>query len=325
MKAFLILALISTNVFAASNPFCANPVKFTCSGPVDEGKVREENIAKIEDQIKTSAFNKLKRQSNQDLSEIKNYDDLDYISPKRLKKTIQKQFYSLVRVEFAKYLKDNSMPSDIGFTQIKSTLAEVIKKDSTIDEASKGAILDILSSTRLVSLHSVVDDTSFDDVVAIYKNCSKKSFVDNAFATEIHNQKVVVVCPGEIIGTVEFIKEKKINPKFSFYPLVVTLGHELSHHFDYRTYPELYAPILKDVESHSSKLEHSPGGYMSEITADVWGLKVLKKFSASIANNAVYSTLLSGNMNDLCGTDDDSEHPSGDFRIGYLAEKYLCK
>ena len=75
MKAFLILALISTNVFAASNPFCANPVKFTCSGPVDEGKVREENIAKIEDQIKTSAFNKLKRQSNQDLSEIKNYDE----------------------------------------------------------------------------------------------------------------------------------------------------------------------------------------------------------------------------------------------------------
>ena len=324
MKIFLLLALISTKSIAANNSFCMDPVKFTCNGSSDEARVRADNISKIEEQIKISAFNKLKQQSSQDLSEIKRYEDLDSVGQKKRKKTIQKEFYSLVRVEFSKYLKENLLPLDIGFAQIKSTLADVINEDSTINNSTKREILEILSSIRLVSLNSEVEDSTIDDVVAIYKNCSKKSFVDNAFATEIHNQKVIVVCPGEIIGTVEFIKEKRLNPRYSFYPLIATIGHELSHHFDYRTYPQLYASILKEVEAQKNQLGQSPESYMSEITADVWGLKVLKKISKPIESTSIYSIILSGNMNDLCGTQDDGEHPTGDFRIGYLANKYLC-
>jgi hypothetical protein len=163
-----------------------------------------------------------------------------------------------------------------------------------------------------------------EDIIAVYKNCSNQTFEDNAFATEIKGEKVIIVCPGYIIGSIEFLKARKIDFKYSFYPMIMTIGHELGHHFDYTLYPDLYKNILDETSKNQDQLQSKIEDYMSEITADIWGLRLLKEFTLNFGSSKTYADILAGNMNDLCFTKDDNVHPSGDYRLNTISMKYLC-
>lgn len=327
MKTIIFLFLMAGHANAAESDFCRNPLAFTCKAQSENEQTRQESINQIEESLKTNAFKDTLRdlQTIDPALQLNEYGDIDSITPKKRRSKIQKIFYSNVRVHFAQYLKENLMPADIGFGRIKDELSKLVTSDQSIPADTKNEIQATLSATQLISLNSEMNEDSMESILQVYKRCSKNNFEDNAFATEIKSKKVVIVCPGEIIGSVEFIKSHKLNPKYSYVPLMMTLGHELSHHFDYRYYPDLYKGILSDLSAHQDQLSQAPENFMSEVVADSWGLKATRKILESSANLPVYSTLLAGTMSDLCGTEDDGVHPSGDFRISFLAKKYLCE
>lgn len=329
MKATLLTLtlLFLSSAFAGTNQFCQSPLEYTCSNAIVSGQRREFNINAIEEGIKNQAFNLMKRDlsDDQDISGLNNYNEIESLSPARKRKQAQKIFYLKIRILFGSYMAQNHVPSDLGVSYIKEALIREVNQSSNIPSNIKSQITSTINSTRLISFQSDIEESTIGDVHALYSGCSKKNFVDNAFATEIHRQKVVLVCPGEIIGTIEDLKEKNISAQYIPLALAMTLGHEFSHHFDYRYFPEIYSTLFQDISNHHGDLAQTPVGYMSEISADSWGLKTFKNLASYLSTSSLYSQLISSSLNDLCGSEDDGEHPTGDFRINYLATKFLCQ
>jgi hypothetical protein len=310
----------------AASPFCQSPLRFTCPDSAQAGKNREAKIDKIELDLKNIAFkNTVQSITDADLkSQLKTFEDIDELTPKRKRKSVEKIFYANLRMAFSAYLTKSHLQNNLGFDMIREALHIAIDNSKEIPSEYKTQMHNTLNETRLVTFQNNVEDDSLQDVHALYKDCSKKSFVDNAFATELHGQKVVMVCPGEIIGSIEYGNDFHFSDNLKLIPLVMTLGHELSHHFDWRILPDAYKSTLQTLAQKSSQLGGPLENYMSEITADMWGLKTTKILTDKITNENLRSLLFSGSLDDLCGTRDDGEHPSGKFRIEQLAENLLC-
>lgn len=326
---FMVLLLIPAKGFSntftdASLPFCRAPYQMTCPG-TDADKIREMKIDRIEKELKTVAFySMLEELDDEDIkNSLKKFEDIDNLKPKRVRLGVEKIFYAKLRIAFANYITSNNLPVNWGDELVKEALHIAIDQTSDILPTIKERMHSILNETRIIAFQNNVNDNTLEDVHALYKLCSK-SFEDNAFATTIHKEKVVVICPGEMIGAIEFGNDYNFSPNLKLMPLVMTLGHELSHHFDYRYYPSAYKQIYEEMSERQSEFKKPIEKYMSEITADTWGLKVSKILMGKIASPVTRSAMYAGALNDLCGSEDDGVHPSGEFRIQVLASDHLC-
>ncbi len=308
-----------------SLPFCKTPYALTCPGR-NADTVREQKIAKIETELKGRAFEKMLDDIEDEglKSVLQKFDDIDSVKPKRVRQSVEKIFYEKLREEFSRYISENNLPVNLGDEMVKEALHIAIEEAESISPLIKEKMHTILNETRFLAFQNNVDDNSLDDLHALYKLCTK-SFEDNAFATTLKKEKVVVICPGEMIGAIEFGQEFAFVPNLKLYPLVMTLGHELSHHFDFKHYPSAYKQVLEEMSEHSSDFKKPVEKYMREITADIWGLKVAKIVMNKISNPLTRSKMYAGSLNDLCGSEDDGVHPSGRFRIETLASEYLCQ
>lgn len=313
----------------ASLPFCQRPYEMTCPGN-NADKVREKKIARIEKELKSEAFNELllaldDLDIDQDTKDsLKKFEDIDTVKPKRVRQYIEKIFYAKLRIAFSKYITENNLPINWGDDLVKEALHIAIEKTDGITDIIKERMHNILNETRIIAFQNDVKDNTLEDVHAIYKLCSK-SFEDNAFAMTIQKERVVVLCPGEMIGAIEYGNDLNFTQNLKLMPLVMTLGHELSHHFDYRYYPSAYKDVYESVAARRSEFKKPIEKYMSEITADTWGLKVSKILIGKISDASTRSQMYAGAMNDLCGSEDDGIHPSESFRIETLAPEYLCQ
>jgi len=329
----MLLSIGPTSTFAgtfaglpdASLPFCKNPFAATCPGK-NADKVREQKIAKIESELKGHAFESMLEEIEDEnvKAVLQNFDDIDSVKPKRIRQAVEKIFYEKLREEFSRYISENNLPINLGDELVKEALHIAVEEEEFIAPSIKEKMHTILNETRFLAFQNNVEDNSLDDLHALYKLCTK-SFEDNAFATTLKKEKVVVICPGEMIGAIEFGQEFAIVPNLKLYPLVMTLGHELSHHFDFKHYPSAYKQILEEMAEHRSEFKKPVEKYMREITADIWGLKVAKIVMSKIGNPLTRSKMYAGSLNDLCGSEDDGVHPSGKFRIEKLASEYLCQ
>lgn len=316
---------------AETLPFCRNPYQMTCPGG-NADKIREQKIARIEKELKAQAFLSMLEELENDgelqdgilRSSLRKFEDIDNIKPKRVRLAVEKLFYANLRKEFSRYINENNLPMDLGDEIVTEALHIAIEESSDIAPVIKERMHNILNETRIVAFQNNVEDNTLDDLHLLYKLCTQ-SFEDNAFATTIHKRKVVVICPGEMIGSIEFGNDFTASSHLKLMPLMVTLGHELSHHFDYRHYPSAYKQILQDMSVHREHFKKPIEKYMSEITADTWGLKVAEIVMKKIGNPMTKSQMYAGGLNDLCGSEDDGVHPSGEFRIEILARKYLCQ
>lgn len=327
-KTSLLLFLISFNAFASDVLFCQDPIRFTCAEAKSTAHKREENVKRIEEKVKTDAFILFKKSFYNDpiVQSLNDYSEIESVTPARNRKRLQKMFFSKTQQTFGDYLKNNRIPQDLGVNQIKHSLIATISTQNDIPEAIKQQMILTVNNTRLVSMQSNVEESTVSDVNNLYKQCAKKSFVDNAFATTIAGQKVIMICPGEVIGTIESLRENKIDMSYYTLAEAITLGHELSHHFDFRFFPKVYQNILNFANDNRDALASDPEKYMSEITADVWGLRVFSNIARNMDHSSyLYSRIIATSMNDLCGTEDDEEHPSGDFRIERLASQLICQ
>jgi hypothetical protein len=329
----LVLPVISSamagNTPDSSLPFCQNPYEMTCPGK-DADKVREKKIARIEKELKTEAFGELKKalddmNIDEDTKDsLKKFEDIDSVKPKKLRQAIEKIFYTKLRIVFSKYITENNLPINWGEDLVKEALQIAIENSEGITDVIKQRMHDIVNETRVIAFQNDVKDNTLEDVHALYKLCSK-SFEDNAFATTIQKQRAVVLCPGEMIGAIEYGNDFNLVQNLKLMPLVMTLGHEFSHHFDYRHYPSAYKDIYDKVAEQRSEFKKPIEKYMSEITADTWGLKVTKIIIGKISSPSLRSQMYAGALNDLCGSEDDGIHPSETFRIEKLGSEYLCQ
>lgn len=308
----------------ASLPFCRGSYQMACPGD-DAAKMREQKIDRIEKTLKTEAFQKtLDELDDEDLkATLKEFEDIDTIRPKRVRLGVEKIFYAKLRLAFAHYITENNLPINWGDELVSEALHIAIEEADEITPIIKERMHNILNETRFIAFQNNVSDNTLEDIHALYKLCSK-SFEDNAFATTIHKERVVVLCPGEMIGAIEFGNDMNFMPNLKLMPLVMTMGHELAHHFDYRHYPSAYKQIYEEMSQRQSEFKRPIEKYMSEISADTWGLKVTKIIMSKIGSPATQSNMYAGALNDLCGSEDDGIHPSGKFRIQVLATEYLC-
>lgn len=315
---------------AADLPFCRKPYQMTCPGG-NAHKIREQKIARIEKELKLRAFQSMLDELEQDRelqdgilrSSLRKFEDIDNIKPKRIRLGVEKLFYANLRKEFSQYITENNLPMDLGDEIVTEALHIAIEEASDISPVIKERMHSILNETRIVAFQNNVEDNTLEDLHVLYKLCTK-SFEDNAFATTIRKNKVVVICPGEMIGSIEFGNDFAASSKLKLMPLMVTLGHELSHHFDFRHYPSAYKQILEEMYGYRDHFKKPVEKYMAEITADSWGLKVAAIVMKKIGDPMTRSQMYAGGLNDLCGSQDDGFHPSGEFRIEILARKYLC-
>jgi len=307
---------------AALKDFCQTPYQMVCGEGSAVARERMEHIQQIADEIKKPALAAAYEYLYDGDEMPPDFDEniLKNIMPKAKRQKATKLFLAELRVQLRRYLEANNVPTDMEVPAIKGSLIRAIQNSNEIDGQTRDAMITSVQETRVMTIadiNSEVLENSGHSVIEVYKGCSKNMFLDNAFATEISHQKVVVICPGEIIGSIEFAKAENLSVQARLGVLIMTLGHEISHHFDYRTYPQAYQNLMANLGTSSN--------YMSEISADAWGLKTFMVATNAIANTTTRATLLRGGMNDLCGTADDGEHPDGRFRIEKLAPVYLCK
>ncbi len=324
--AIFILPLFTSAAFAGPNggltEFCQAPYKSVCGESQQETNLRTERIQRIEESLKKPALAAVQQLLGNSSDLPKDFDESDfkYITPKAKRKKAVKVFLAELRTQLRHYLTDNKIPSDLQVPAIKESLLKAIQSSQEISADIRQKMQQSVRETRIISITDVdtelLENTS-RDVIEMYHGCSKNMFMDNAFATEMGQKKVVIICPGEIIGSVEFAKEEGLPAGYEIGPLIMTLGHELSHHFDFTVYPEAYNGLLQHLNKADS--------YGAEITADIWGLKAFAIATASLSNSPYRNTLTRGALNDLCGTSDDGEHPDGAFRMNVLASEYLCK
>ncbi len=321
----ILIVLLTFKSAHAAIPFCEDPLKYTCANSEESAQTRADKIEKIQNQLKTEAFNKMLTMIDPDIKDqLSSFDDIDTLRPKKVKLNVEKIFYAQLRIAFGNYLTRNHLPVNSGNELIVESLHLAIDQSPEVDAATKAQMHAILNDTRIITFHNNVDDNSLDDVHALYKSCDKY-FEDNAFATTLHKQKVVIICPGEVIGSIEFSNESNFAVNQKLMPLVATLGHELSHHFDYRYFPGAYTDLLNELQSHQSELKKPAMKYMSESSADMWGLKTAKILMEKIGSPVLRSQMYMGALNDLCDSEDDGVHPSDEFRINVLANQVLCQ
>lgn len=136
--------------------------------------------------------------------------------------------------------------------------------------------------------------------------CGEDFLEDNAYAQEYNGQAYIVICPGAVAASAADLRD-----------ITMTLGHELSHHFDSEVYPALYERMLSCYQAAYPRRARDLKGQLRELGADHWGLEVLARAVTAVPE-AERDRFLRRNLNDLCGSDADDEHPDGDFRLAFV-------
>ncbi|WP_413942800.1 hypothetical protein [Bdellovibrio sp. HCB-162] len=327
--ALLVFSVSGANADSLEN-FCSNPYKTVCERQ-QNAKTRTGRIEAIEKRLSDRAldetFEYLYGSKNRPSSFT--LDDITYMPKKTQRRRALGVFYASLRQQFRAYLKQNHVPTDLGITELKSHLSRAIELSKEIPEENKAKMQDLLQQTRLIAFNDLDPDEegalTTSDINKIYKGCTKNHFLDNAFAdSNKKGEMFVIICPGEIVGSIEFSKDYEIPQKYQLVPLIMTLGHELSHHFDFSVMPEAYSTTLKSVMAMKDELKHSKiENYMGEITADLWGIKSFVVATRNMEPE-FQMAFIKGAVNDLCSTEDDGIHPSGEFRINRLLPPYIC-
>ncbi|HEX7672612.1 MAG TPA: hypothetical protein VF412_00505 [Bdellovibrio sp.] len=303
--------------------FCQAPYDTVCGNSQQETDLRTQRIQAVEAALKkpalAAAFQAWKGNTEMPASFSEN--DFKNITPKKQRQRVTKTFLTELRNQLRRYLVENQIPTDLHIPEIKESLLRAIANSPEVPAEIREKMQAAVRETRVISITEVDEQmlaSANRDIIEMYHGCDKDMFMDNAFATEMKkNQKVVIVCPGELIGSVEFAKAEGLPHGFEVGPLIMTLGHEMGHHFDFTVFPEAYPGLMQTLNKGDS--------YGSEITADIWGIKAFAIATANLNNSNYKTTLIRGAMNDLCGTPDDGEHPDGQFRVDVLAKGYLCK
>lgn len=311
--------------------FCENPYKMICGDSGAAAEARKKRIALVESTMKTAALETTLKEIGVPKAEWSSYseDSLYDLKPSRLRKKALKVFYNQLRDLLREYLKANKVSQDQLAQKVKSVLKKVIRESAEITNDRKETFQSYVADTRFITIAEVgseLENTN-RDITLLMRGCAQGNFVDNAFADQTKREgRIIVLCPGMLVDSIEYAKEVGLSKENFLLPMVATLGHEFSHQFDYRDFPNSYEFLEKELQVYANELaSRKLPKYMSEISADYWGNLVLKQILEEVPNRFEQEKILQGATDDLCSTEDDGEHPTGEFRLDRVAALAFCK
>lgn len=241
-------------------------------------------------------------------------------------------YYKQMRESLRDYLAKNDLPADYGMTQLKANMKAAIEGSSDIAPALRQKMAAIVDATRMITIADYASDVELraGDLSIAWRGCGADQLVDDDFSTRGNSgERLIVVCPGSLIGTIQYNKLIGLPHELILSGLTFVLAHEIGHQFDAITedFKRAYGSTLSLLEKNQPGLH--PGtpaeNYMSESTADLWGDRTLAVALGAVADPAVRGKVLVENFSTLCGSEDDKAHPSGTFRFDVLAPAALCR
>lgn len=325
--------LFSTNALAAADPvlreFCDAPLRFVCGSSAEAGiEVRKKRIEEIERRIAADALKKTSREFRDlHLGPAPSEQDLFSVDRVSMRKKVLKFYYSQLREGIRQYLKTHQVPSDQMIHQIKANVRAIIETSAELSLEKRELFSSLIEQTRLVTIAEFASEleNSSRDVAILAQACSKKIFTDNAVADERRGERIIVLCPGMLIASIESAKVAGLPQSEYLSGIIATVAHELAHQFDYRDFPRDYEFLANRLERVRSELGVPRlDGYLSEISADYWANETLALFLKGKESSKVRRSVLKLSLEDLCATDDDGIHPSGAFRIERVGSLTFC-
>lgn len=304
---------------AAAIPlFCTNPYKAICNEDLRRSYTsRQERIDQIGDDFRDIALSEIAKEF--ELDEL-DESDLENIEPLESRNKYYEKYYTRIEGLLKEYLQKNKVTIDVN--ELKKDMVAAAKARGHATLQTELAIIDKVQ--MLLPDEKFFDAKQSDDFKKLRHECGRDGMVDNAFADTLYQgqpneQPVVMICPGAIIASVEFVKELKLPRTEAVTVLAMTLGHEFGHHIDSDTFPDVFKPLESCIaDGFSTKFIEAIPEYMREISADTYGNQVLAaRLSRAKMKDRV--VLLEGGLEDMCDSPDDKEHPSGFFRIATLA------
>lgn len=358
----LVLLLISsgcaTSRMPASSPtnnqllhFCKYPSQFICAGTTLKG--REILIEEFAEPHKQAALKNAASAIRWEGPHEMTINDIRAIKSQRVprdsrrKKGFEVYYSTLYRGLYAKASEalgsGEQLLESFKFSKIQNYLRLGIK-ERIQDRIVAEKMLRILEQVELVDVNSVlnlknslVDQRLRDNY---YDACGHDGLDDNAFAFEWQVgprkgvRRVVVLCAGAIVASMMAAEEPSGRSLPIWVTLLMTIGHEIGHHFDAQN-SELrgaYNQVLNCVKqqsgnsfkSHQSNLPAEKIFYdhVGEITADSWGAEAVAQYLKEYRrlSNLEIGSILKISMADLCAGEDDGVHPSGEFRMDYIRD-----
>lgn len=339
-RAFLLACAISAsafsfNVFSKESKLCTNSLKAVCEDTKTQRDLRETYINDIKKNIAKEA----QKKANPRIADmVKNNPGTKFFF-KRVLESQKITNQEIMKIARTKISGLETVVTDLtNVLMLKNYMRKAID-ESNFDRATRVSFKKIIDSVQIGNFSDFLERGGVEDSLLsqMFNPCGSDGMNANAFATTLGDERYVLICPGYLITLSQTAsKEERLNS------ILQAISHEMGHHID--TSPDqkkIYKPFLSCISrNYSSQLASSKEdqkicikkaknksecrmkvtmSHAKELVADQWGIKVL----AIHAREEGYSInqadkLLVNSWSNLCGSEDEGTHPSGDFRIGTL-------
>jgi hypothetical protein len=331
----LTAATFSFNAFSQDSAVCTDPLQKICKDTEGLRAQREVYINKLKGEIAAEAN---KNAAPKIEAMKKKISRIHFI--KRAIETFKirnRETMAAAKTRLGDIETVVTNPENVAL--LKSYMRQAID-ESHFSNSTKENFKAIQNTVLIGNFGDFIERSGLEDDVfgqLLGSPCGADGMVANAFATTIKNQRYVLICPGFLISLSQTASSKeRLNS------VLQVVAHEMGHHIDNSVVGnELYRPYLsclsenyvdkfnstdedkkyckktaKDQADCNLKVTTSHAG---ELIADAWGIKVLNIHARAEAMTIPQAdSMLTSSWANLCGSEDEGIHPTGDFRIGTL-------
>ena len=312
--------------------FCSAPNAFVCGSGGENERTRA--IAAEQGDFRKQTLEKALEYVGVPKSrwpEFTQESDLNAKLPAADRAKAYRFYYKQMRESLRDYLAKNDLPADYGMTQLKANMKAAIAASSDFPPALRQKMAAIVDATRMITIADYASDVELraGDLSTVWRGCDADQLVDNDFSTREGSERLIIVCPGSLIGAIQYNKLIGLPHELVLSGMTFVLAHEIGHQFDSNKedFKRAYGSTLSLLRKNQLGL--TPGtpaeDYMGESTADLWGGRTLAAALAAVADPSVRAKVLVENFSILCASEDDKSHPSGTFRFDVLASAALCR
>ena len=334
----LSLIVLSFSAFSQESRICANPLKAICKDTYNQRVARAGYI----ENIKKVIANEATKNSIPKMVELdKKYSSkFFYFYKQYMAYIIRNQ--EIFKSAKARIKGIESVVTNPKYIRLLKTYMMQAIDESNFNQRYRDSFKMAIDSVIIGNFEDFIERSAVEDnnKSQAFIPCGVDGMVENAFATWIGDQRYVLICPGFLITL-----SQQPNEELRFNAMLHAIAHELGHHIDSGALgpvgEAIYAPYLNCItrkyvgyfklSNEDAKFCNKTKGnenvcnqkvtssHAKELIADQWGIKV----SAIHARNQGYNigqtdSMLINSWANLCGTDDEGIHPTGDFRINIL-------
>lgn len=324
--------------------FCAHPYVAVCGQDSADPPASERDlaIAGVKDRIKDGALVDAGQAAG--VQDPSAYEESDLAALQTSNPTLYKKVYLAYLTKFIA-LAEKEANDDHLLTQFNfKGIVERMRPDITIFPApaeTRKKMFDIVSQVKLVNASDFLSGKlQGDELKSFQETCGHDGLADNAYASpsEEVGAAYFVVCPGALIAALAGKDADKKERQALMAKNIFMMSHEMGHHIDSDQIEGVYEELQSCLTQNYARDfgQGDAAKYMSEITADAWGTRNIVRYLPKVSEKERLA-FAKESLEFLCNTEEDdpteedSLHPTGQFRIAFvrrdeqLAELLGCK